>query len=232
MAHGDNRGLKLPPRVAPIQVAIVPIASNKEGVKEKAEEIANSLKENSIRVELDLRDQYSPGYKFNYWLVNGEKIYDEELVIESEKYKDIEEINIEAVAKYQKKENHLVISEIYAKGDSDWIKIKNAGKEDIYIGNYYLSNNESKLMKYQLPNITLKKGESIVINGDKNYYAMGEYICNFNIKDGEKIVLSLHNNIVSVIFVPKMSEIETYGRDDNSNTYKFFMNENNKRKKL
>ena len=75
MAHGDNRGLKLPPRVAPIQVVIVPIASNKEGVKEKATELANSLreyrKEESIRVELDLRDQYSPGYKFNYWEMKG-----------------------------------------------------------------------------------------------------------------------------------------------------------------
>ena len=39
MAHGDNRGLKLPPRVAPIQAVIVPVASHKEGVKEKAQEL-------------------------------------------------------------------------------------------------------------------------------------------------------------------------------------------------
>lgn len=71
MAHGDNRGLKLPPKVAPIQVVVVPIASNKEGVKEKAEEIGNSLKEKDIRVQVDLRDQYSPGYKFNYWEMKG-----------------------------------------------------------------------------------------------------------------------------------------------------------------
>ena len=75
MAHGDNRGLKLPPKVAPIQVGIVPIASNKEGVKEKATELADSLREyrknEPIRVELDLRDQYSPGYKFNYWEMKG-----------------------------------------------------------------------------------------------------------------------------------------------------------------
>ena len=71
MAHGDNRGLKLPPRVAPIQVVIVPIASNKEGVKEKATELANSLKEENVRVDIDLRDQYSPGYKFNYWEMKG-----------------------------------------------------------------------------------------------------------------------------------------------------------------
>lgn len=69
MAHGDNRGLKLPPKVAPIQVVIVPVAANKPGVKEKASEIYDSLKE--FRVELDDRDQYTPGYKFNYWEMKG-----------------------------------------------------------------------------------------------------------------------------------------------------------------
>ena len=70
MAHGDDRGLKLPPKVAPIQVVIVPIAQHKEGVKEKAEEIYNSLKD-KYRIEIDLRDQVSPGYKFNDWEMKG-----------------------------------------------------------------------------------------------------------------------------------------------------------------
>ena len=46
MAHGDNRGLKLPPKVAPIQVVVVPVAMHKEGVKEKAEEVYKGLLEN------------------------------------------------------------------------------------------------------------------------------------------------------------------------------------------
>ena len=70
MAHGDNRGLKLPPRVAPIQVVIIPIAVHKDGVKEKAEELYNNLQKN-YRIELDLREQYSPGYKFNDWEMKG-----------------------------------------------------------------------------------------------------------------------------------------------------------------
>lgn len=70
MAHGDNRGLKLPPRVAPIQAVIVPIAMHKEGVKEKTQELYNSLK-NKFRMEIDLRDQVSPGYKFNDWEMKG-----------------------------------------------------------------------------------------------------------------------------------------------------------------
>lgn len=70
MAHGDNRGLKLPPKVAPIQSVIVPVASNKPGVKEKATEIYEKLK-SKYRMEIDLRDQYTPGYKFNDWEMKG-----------------------------------------------------------------------------------------------------------------------------------------------------------------
>ena len=70
MAHGDNRGLKLPPRVAPIQAVIVPIAMHKDGVIEKAQEIFASLNK-KIRVKLDDREQYSTGYKFNDWEMRG-----------------------------------------------------------------------------------------------------------------------------------------------------------------
>ncbi len=70
MAHGDNRGLKLPPKVAPIQVVVVPIAQHKEGVTEKATEIFNKLNE-KFRAHIDLRDNCSPGYKFNDWEMRG-----------------------------------------------------------------------------------------------------------------------------------------------------------------
>lgn len=70
MAHGDNRGLKLPPRVAPIQAVIVPIAMHKEGIKEKAQEVYANLAK-LYRMEIDLREQVSPGYKFNDWELRG-----------------------------------------------------------------------------------------------------------------------------------------------------------------
>ena len=64
MAHGDNRGLKLPPKVAPIQVIVVPVAQNKEGVLEKAHELYNNLNK-KFRASIDDRDNVSPGFKFN-----------------------------------------------------------------------------------------------------------------------------------------------------------------------
>ena len=70
MAHGDNRGLKLPPRVAPIQAVIVPIAIQKQEVKEKVEELSKLLGK-KYRIECDTRESYTPGYKFNEWEMKG-----------------------------------------------------------------------------------------------------------------------------------------------------------------
>jgi len=69
MVHGDDAGLKLPPRIAPVQVVIVPVAQHKEGVLEKAGEIYDSLKE-KYRVKLDASDK-SPGWKFSEYEMRG-----------------------------------------------------------------------------------------------------------------------------------------------------------------
>ncbi len=69
MTHGDDNGLVLPPAIAPIQVVIVPIASHKEGVVEKATEICNTLKK-VCRVKLDNSDQ-TPGWKFAEYEMKG-----------------------------------------------------------------------------------------------------------------------------------------------------------------
>lgn len=71
MTHGDERGLRLPPRVAPIQAVIVPIAAHKPGVLEAAGKLAAELKAAGLRVKLDDRDTVSPGYKFNDWEMKG-----------------------------------------------------------------------------------------------------------------------------------------------------------------
>lgn len=73
MTHGDENGLILPPRIAPIQVVIVPIfkAGNREQVVSRARELFAQLKAAGIRVHLDDRDQYSPGWKFNQYEMKG-----------------------------------------------------------------------------------------------------------------------------------------------------------------
>ena len=71
MTHGDERGLKLPPKIAPIQTVIVPIAAHKGGVMEECEKLFSTLKDLGLRVKLDDRDTLSPGFKFNDWELKG-----------------------------------------------------------------------------------------------------------------------------------------------------------------
>ena len=73
MVHGDEKGLKVPPRVAPIQVVIVPIYNdtNKETVVGAAKKIEAELQGAGLRTKLDDRDWLRPGFKFNEWELRG-----------------------------------------------------------------------------------------------------------------------------------------------------------------
>ncbi|MDY6313954.1 MAG: proline--tRNA ligase [Clostridia bacterium] len=69
MVHGDDSGLMLPPKIAPIQVVVIPIAAHKPGVSEKADEIYNILKK-TYRTEIDTSDK-NPGWKFSEYEMKG-----------------------------------------------------------------------------------------------------------------------------------------------------------------
>jgi prolyl-tRNA synthetase len=73
MAHGDDSGLKIPPRIAPFQVVVIPIAIGdwKKNILPKAQEIANGLKKKGVRVKLDDREEFTPGWKFSEWEMRG-----------------------------------------------------------------------------------------------------------------------------------------------------------------
>ncbi len=74
MAHSDDNGLVLPPKLAPIQTVIVPIYKNDDqynAVVGKAKEIRDALQEKGIRVKLDDRDTHKPGWKFNEYEFKG-----------------------------------------------------------------------------------------------------------------------------------------------------------------
>ncbi len=73
MSHGDNAGLVMPPRIAPIQVVIVPVyqEATKTLVLEEALKIEAELKAAGIRVKCDARETVRPGFKFNEWELKG-----------------------------------------------------------------------------------------------------------------------------------------------------------------
>ncbi|CCW64939.1 unnamed protein product [Phytomonas sp. EM1] len=78
MVHSDNRGLVLPPRVASLQVVIIPVGITKGTTKEEKQQLLEGckrleeqLRRSSIRAKADLRDNYSPGWRFNHWELKG-----------------------------------------------------------------------------------------------------------------------------------------------------------------
>ena len=74
MVHGDDKGLRLPPKIAPIQIVIVPIYKSDndlEIITEYVSPIVNYMKQNNISCYFDTRDKLSPGFKFNEWEMKG-----------------------------------------------------------------------------------------------------------------------------------------------------------------
>ncbi|MEQ2282029.1 Bifunctional glutamate/proline--tRNA ligase, partial [Ameca splendens] len=78
MVHGDNMGLVLPPRVACLQVVIIPCGitaslseQDKEALFAQCSKYLSRLLDAGVRVKTDLRDNYSPGWKFNHWELKG-----------------------------------------------------------------------------------------------------------------------------------------------------------------
>ncbi|MCD6136717.1 proline--tRNA ligase, partial [Candidatus Bipolaricaulota bacterium] len=74
MAHGDDKGLRLPPRLAPIQVVIVPIwrsDDQKDAVMEAIDSVQRELVDAGVRVHIDSREGLTPGFKFNDWEMRG-----------------------------------------------------------------------------------------------------------------------------------------------------------------
>jgi prolyl-tRNA synthetase len=73
MAHGDDKGLIIPPKIAPTQVVIVPILGTEKDAEilEKADSLKDSLQKETIRVKVDSREEHRPGFKFNEWELKG-----------------------------------------------------------------------------------------------------------------------------------------------------------------
>ncbi|KAJ3016724.1 hypothetical protein HKX48_003891 [Thoreauomyces humboldtii] len=78
MIHGDDKGLVLPPRVASVQAVVIPVgitakttAEERKELYAKADELAKKLHKSGLRTRSDLRENYTPGWKYNHWELKG-----------------------------------------------------------------------------------------------------------------------------------------------------------------
>lgn len=169
-----------------------------------------------------------PGYVFSHWLVNGQRHTGEDLVISDALAVDG---TASVVAVSQRVEGAVLgISELSAEGGNDWVKITNFGGEAIWLENYWLSDDQDDVAKYQLPGVMLAAGESVVINCKNNAYAVGDYISNFSLKQGETLYLWQDMVVIDRVTVPAMADGESYGRRENSAQWVYYRNGATERK--
>jgi len=127
MMHSDNKGLVLPPEIAETQIIIIPIIikkSEKEKIIKKSKEIKEKLKE--FRTEIDLRDEQSPGFKFNEWEMKGTPLRIEvgprdlkknQVVLARRDKKEKKEVKINNLKKEIKKTLQNIHKSLYEKAE-------------------------------------------------------------------------------------------------------------------
>ena len=152
MTHGDDKGLVLPPKVAPIQAVIIPIYySDEDGQKvlKKANELQNNIISKNIRVHIDNRDQLTPGYKFHDWELKGIP-----LRIEIGP-KDIEKNKVVLVKRYNKEKTDISFDDVAGKLDDVLMDIQ---KQMLISGKKVLDEMIHNISSYDEFKSQLEKG--------------------------------------------------------------------------
>ena len=192
MTHGDDNGLALPPAVAPIQVVIVPIAFHKEGVLEKAKELADKLKAAGVRVKLDDSDN-SPGWKFAEYEMKGVPVR-----IEIGP-KDIENGQCVAVTRHNREKTFIALDE----GLDGFTEAVKERLQAVHDGLYEraLENRKNRTYSCTTPDEIIK---TLQENGDGFVKAMwcGDEACEDKIKEltgvGSRCIPDEQENISDV----------------------------------
>lgn len=166
----------------------------------------------------------SKGQKFSHWLVNGKKVTDVALEITGKDTIGQKNGNVVVeLVTAPAGDEAVIINEISEKGDEDYIELYNCGEEDAYLGEYYLTDHKEEPLKFQCPDVYLKPGETILMNGKSNP-VINEYIMNFNLKGREQLYLFRQgkNEPEDFVLIPDMNEGESYGRYLETEEFRFF----------
>lgn len=139
-----------------------------------------------VGMEIPLSVTVAPGYKFDSWEINGEKVYEQSLSLSSEKYGD----NIKIRLNVSCESAGIDISEVCYKGGSDYIILKNLSDKALSTKGLTLADSDSG-EAFILPTAEIKAGRTLKIIC-KNYSrsdALGSIECDFSLKEGETLVL-------------------------------------------
>jgi len=158
MVHGDDQGLILPPKIAPIQIIIIPIYknNNEKTVKESANILKNNLSDLGYRVFVDERNEYTAGWKYNEWEVKGVPIRI------SIGQRDIENNTIEIVRRDNKQKQVISLNEL----DENIVKIFESIQSDLF-------NNAEKYLKEKIKMVINYEEFTKIMNSSDGFIQSG-----------------------------------------------------------
>lgn len=154
------------------------------------------------------------GKELDYWLVNGEAVYEEELIINSSMVLD-GKVEVIYVFKTKAENPKIIISEICSDGDKDYIILHNPYEEEISLLGYSISDDKNEPGKLIFPPRLLKAGESLKILGESNRDTSisGVIRAGFNLRDGETVALYRNGELMDEVTIPDLEDGSIYVRD-------------------
>ncbi len=155
---------------------------------------------------------------FACWLVDGEVHEEQELVLQGQNIPG-DAVEIRLVTK-EIPEPRLQIAAVAARGQEDFVELINLSSKDISTGGYYLSDSD-KPYQDALPVVILRPGESLRLVGKDNNSvgSLGQFSMNFNLKEGETVMMTYMSESTDSVTLPKLSEDGVYVKDFQKGIY-------------
>lgn len=163
-------------------------------------------------IPISLKPCVPANMEFDYWLVNGEERYEEELILTGADAVD-GYMDVMLFTKWTE-EPCLQLYQICSEGNNDYIELINYSEEPLSTFSYFLSDND-KFTQYALPKLIIQPGEILRIYGKNcmDLDSLGEFCMNFNLTEGELVTLSKGKDTVESVVIPNMSETSVYVKD-------------------
>ena len=161
--------------------------------------------------------QAADGYTLDYWLINGVKYYDEQMVLDSN-VTGAEDCNITIAVK--KQPTDAKIKKLVWGGIARYIDVYNPGTESISLAEYTITSNEKE--NYHLPNVVLQPDESVrVYFSDDKSASRGDFICGVNLKEKTTVYIKKNGTVTDKVYVPEYIEGYMLGKSAYDGSWKY-----------
>lgn len=163
---------------------------------------------------VQISTQTYEGYTFDHWEINGQAYTQESVTLDSSLADENGNISVILYVSRTGKSG-VYISEVYTSGSGDWIELYNSSDEAVTIKNYYLSDKDDKLQKWEIPETTIPARGTFTVacKNNEEESALKKYRTNFSLKTGETLFLTDESgNILSKVGIVEMEETQSLTR--------------------